>query len=71
MSGCKRAVILILAGLLTMFWAPSVQAAQMPEITSPSALLMDGATGQVLYEKNSRQQRAPASVTKIMTLLLP
>ena len=70
MSGCKRAVILILAGLLTMFWAPSVQAAQMPEITSPSALLMDGATGQVLYEKNSRQQRAPASVTKIMTLLL-
>ncbi len=40
------------------------------QLESPSALLMDGATGQILFEKNSNEQRPPASVTKIMTLLL-
>ena len=36
----------------------------------PSALLMDAATGTILYEKNSTEERPLASVTKIMTLLL-
>ncbi len=40
------------------------------EISAPSALLMEADTGQVLYEKDADMQRAPASVTKIMTLLL-
>ncbi len=40
------------------------------EVAAPSALLMDAATGQVLYEKNADEQLPPASVTKIMTLLL-
>ena len=40
------------------------------QITAPSAILMEASTGQVIYEKNSDTQRAPASVTKIMTLLL-
>ena len=35
-----------------------------------SALLMDAATGTVLYEKNAHEALAPASVTKVMTLLL-
>ena len=35
-----------------------------------SALLMDAATGTILYESNSHEQLAPASVTKVMTLLL-
>ena len=35
-----------------------------------SALLMDAATGTVLYEKNAHQPLAPASVTKVMTMLL-
>lgn len=41
-----------------------------PEITAPSALLMEASTGQVLYEKNADEPRSPASITKIMTLLL-
>lgn len=41
-----------------------------PEISAPSALLMEASTGQVLYEKNADQPRSPASITKIMTLLL-
>ena len=40
------------------------------EIAAPSAVLMDAATGTVLYEKNAHEPLAPASVTKIMTLLL-
>jgi D-alanyl-D-alanine carboxypeptidase (penicillin-binding protein 5/6) len=41
-----------------------------PEIAAPSAVLMDAATGTVLYEKNDREMLPPASVTKVMTLLL-
>lgn len=35
-----------------------------------SAVIMEYSTGKILYEKNSNQQLAPASMTKIMTLLL-
>lgn len=40
------------------------------ELSGKSALLMDANTGTVLYEKNADERLAPASVTKIMTLLL-
>ena len=40
------------------------------ELASKSALLMDAATGTILYEKNSHEAMPPASVTKVMTLLL-
>lgn len=40
------------------------------EVPAPSAILMDAATGTVLYEKNAHERLAPASVTKVMTLLL-
>ena len=40
------------------------------EINADSAVLMDAATGTVLYSKNADQALPPASVTKIMTLLL-
>ncbi len=39
-------------------------------IPVPSAVLMEKTTGEVIYEKDSHTKRAPASVTKIMTLLL-
>ncbi len=41
-----------------------------PDIETPSAILMEAATGQVIYEKDSSKQLAPASITKIMTLIL-
>lgn len=41
-----------------------------PVISAPSALLMEMSTGQVIYEKDANVKRAPASVTKVMTLLL-
>lgn len=39
-------------------------------LTAGSACLMDAATGEILYEHNSREKLEPASVTKVMTLLL-
>lgn len=43
---------------------------QGPEISAPSAILMEASTGTVIYEKNGHEQLRPASVTKIMTMLL-
>ncbi len=40
------------------------------EVAGKSALLMDAATGTVLHENNAHERLAPASVTKIMTMLL-
>ena len=40
------------------------------DVSSKSAVLMDAASGKVLYEKNCHEKLPPASVTKIMTLLL-
>ena len=39
-------------------------------ITAPSAILMEASTGTVVLEKNAHEKLPPASVTKIMTLLL-
>ena len=40
------------------------------EISAPSAVLMEKETGEVLYEKAAHEHRTPASVTKVMTMLL-
>jgi D-alanyl-D-alanine carboxypeptidase (penicillin-binding protein 5/6) len=39
-------------------------------LSSPSAVLIEGSTGTVIFEKNKDEQLKPASVTKVMTLLL-
>lgn len=39
-------------------------------LSAPSAVLMEKETGAVLYEKNAREPGFPASITKIMTMLL-
>lgn len=49
---------------------PSVYAEDALELQSPSVILMEPVTGQILYEKNADERRHPASVTKVMTLLL-
>ena len=41
-----------------------------PEISAPSAILMEVSTGKVIFEKDADTARPPASVTKIMTMLL-
>lgn len=41
-----------------------------PAVSAPSVILMEASTGTVVYEKNPDEKLRPASVTKIMTLLL-
>lgn len=59
----------LLTAAMLLAAAPPVRAAG-PDIAAPSAILMDAATGTVLYEKNASERLRPASVTKVMTLLL-
>ena len=46
-----------------------VMAAQV-SISAPSAILMEASTGKVIFEQDADTRRSPASITKIMTLLL-
>lgn len=40
------------------------------EVEAPSSIMIEASTGQVIFDKNSTERRSPASITKIMTLLL-
>ncbi len=75
----KKVLALLLAGLMPFLAVENGFAAGVPqepltelpfEISAPSAILMEASTGQVIYEKNPDEERSPASITKIMTLLL-
>ena len=65
----KRFWILPVLCLLLSLLPVGAQAADL-EVAGKSALLRDMATGTVLYEKNAHEKLAPASVTKVMTMLL-
>ena len=60
----------ILALLILLGMVPQQAMAAELAQEAKSAVLMDVATGTVLYEHNSHEALAPASVTKIMTMLL-
>lgn len=60
---------ILLALCMALLCITPVSAANL-EIAGKSALLMDMATGTVLYEQNAHEKLAPASVTKVMTMLL-
>lgn len=66
----KRIVILLLALTLLCSSLPLRGQATQLDIPGKSSLLMDAATGTVLHEQNAHEKLAPASVTKIMTMLL-
>ena len=60
-------VLCLVVGLLPV---GAAAAAAGPEVPAKSAVLMDVATGTLLCESNAHEPLAPASVTKVMTLLL-
>ena len=66
----KRACALLLSAVLLLGLLPGQAKAAEMEVNAKSAVLMDVATGTVLFEKNAHEALAPASVTKIMTMLL-
>ena len=66
----RRIGIVLIALTLAVACLPRpVKAAPAP-VSAKSALLMDAATGTILYEQNAHEKLAPASVTKVMTMLL-
>ena len=56
--------------LIFILLVPFVVKAEEMIIEAPSAILMEYSTGKILYEKNVDEKMAPASMTKIMTILL-
>lgn len=69
----KRIVIWLLAGMLlaeTLFTTMTTLVNAAPEVTTPSYIVMEASTGQVICEQDADTRRSPASITKIMTLLL-
>ncbi|AIS52406.1 D-alanyl-D-alanine carboxypeptidase DacF [Thermoanaerobacter kivui] len=67
----KRALIVVLTLIImsSFVFNNSVYADNL-NLKSKSAILIDANTGQILYEKDSHKILPPASVTKVMTLLL-
>ena len=66
---------LFIAMVMLMFGfpPPPARAAEAPADLAPqavSAILMEASTGTVLFEKNAHEKLPPASITKIMTMLL-
>ena len=66
----KRAGMLLICFSLLAGLLPCRVSALELNVAAKSALLMDAATGTILYEQNAREALAPASVTKVMTMLL-
>lgn len=63
--------LLVFTVFLESFQVLAQEVSDAPiQTEAPSAILMEISTGEVLYDKNSQEQRSPASITKIMTLLL-
>ena len=70
MRKIRRTICLLTAMLCALGLYPAqAEAVELP-ITSRAALLMERSTGQVLFAQNEHEQLEPASVTKVMTLLL-
>ena len=66
----KRLIAALAALALLVIWLPLGASAAELDTDGKSAVLMDVQTGTVLHEKNAHEPLAPASVTKVMTLLL-
>lgn len=66
--------LILLAAILLLSALPkelgAIQESMPPQISAPSAILIDTSDGRVLWEKNSRERRPIASTTKIMTAIL-
>ena len=65
----KRGVSILLAVVLVAALPLTAWAAE-PEMSAKSAVLIDIATGTILHERDAHKPLAPASVTKVMTMLL-
>lgn len=70
MTGALLIIILLCTLLPVSYAANTRQQADPFSVSAQSAVLMDQVSGRVLFEKNAHEKLYPASVTKIMSLLL-
>ena len=70
MKKLRRTAHLLAAAALAVTLKPAAAGAADLPVTSRAALLMEKTTGQVLFAQNEHEALEPASVTKVMTLLL-
>lgn len=63
------ALTLFLISVNILSIAIKAKAAEL-DVSAPSVILIEASTGQTIYENNSTERRSPASITKIMTLLI-
>ena len=68
MNKLKKCISLLLTIILCV--TPSIVAKANITVSAPSVILIEASTGQVIYENNATERRSPASITKIMTLLI-
>ena len=69
----KRIVIWLMTGLMlanALFAEVTITVNAAPEVSTPSYIVMEASTGQVICEQDADTRRSPASITKIMTLLI-
>lgn len=66
----RRNFIIFFTLILILFNTCVYAEETLPVVDSPSIILIDSKTGQILYEKNTRQKLYPASITKVMTALI-
>ena len=66
----KRLLSAFFAALFIVMNAVPAHAREAPQVISETAVLIDAATGQVLYEKEKDKRMYPASTTKVLTGLL-
>lgn len=64
-----KKITILLISCLFIFNFSAVRAEEL-SLQSPSAILIDADSGQILFENNSHEKLPPASITKIMTMLL-
>ena len=65
-----KKIVVWLTVLITVMSVIIPVKAEGPEIEAPCAILTEASTGRVIYEKNADESLHPASITKIMTLLI-
>ena len=63
-------IVLSFLSIFSLCFISCIPVHAAPDITSPSYIVMEASTGRVICEENANEKRSPASITKIMTLLV-
>ncbi len=66
----RKTIFCLTLLLVFLFTGTALASDTALELNCKSAILLDGASGEILFEQNSHEQCYPASITKIMTLVL-